>query len=172
MKRILIVGGAGFIGFPLAKRLISEGYDVKIFDDFSNPAKNYFNASLPIIQGDITNRDGITECVRDTESDIIIHLAAWHYIPSCTKDPIKTKEINVIGTKNILDAIKDFSRNTYFIFASSAAVYIPGKKAHAETSETGPLEIYGKTKVEAENLIKEYSDSWGIESFYKTRNFI
>ena len=57
MKTILIVGGAGFIGFTLVKRLISEGYDIKIFDNFSNPSKNYFDDSLSIIRGDITDKD-------------------------------------------------------------------------------------------------------------------
>lgn len=163
MKKVLIIGGAGFIGFPLTKRLISEEYDVKIFDNFSNQSKNYSDKSLSIIQGDITNESDVAKCVRDTQPNVIIHLAAWHYIPLCTKDPTTTQKINVIGTKNVLDAIKDISRKTHFIFASSAAVYAPKKKAHTETSEIGPLEAYGKTKVEAENITKKYASSYGIE---------
>lgn len=163
MKRVLIVGGAGFIGFPLAKKLISEGYNVKIFDNFSNPAKNWLHDFLSVIRGDITDRDNVIKCVKDTGPDIVIHLAALHYIPLCTKDPIMTQKINVVGTKNILDAIKDFSQKTHFVFASSATVYLPADKAHTEMSEIGPLEVYGRSKVEAENLIKEYSGSYGIE---------
>ncbi len=163
MKKVLIVGGAGFIGFPLTKRLISEKYDVKVFDNFSNQSKNYSNDSLSIIQGDITNRGDVIKCVRDTKPDIIIHLAAQHYIPFCIEDPITTKKINVTGTKNILDAIKEFSRKTHFIFTSSAAVYAPENKAHTETSEIGSLDVYGETKIEAENITKKYASSYGNE---------
>lgn len=163
MKKILIIGGAGFIGYPLTKKLISERYNVTIFDNLSNKSKNYSEDSLSIINGDITNKDEVTKCMQKILPDILIHLAACHYIPTCANDPIATQKINVYGTNNILDAIKDHSRKTHLIFTSSAAVYAPQPKAHKETSKTDPLEIYGKTKIEAENTIKKYASSYGIE---------
>ncbi len=163
MKNVLITGGAGFIGFTLAKKLISERYNVTTFDNFSNQSKNYSGDYLSTIQGDITNRDDVTNCVRTTKPDIIVHLAAQHYIPFCIENPITTKKINVTGTKNILEAIKEFSRKTYFIFTSSASVYAPKDKAHQETSEIGPLDVYGKSKVEAENITKTYANFYDIE---------
>jgi UDP-glucose 4-epimerase len=162
MKKILITGGAGFIGYPLTKQLSELGYDVSIFDNLSNTSSDFISYQN-LIGEDITEKENLNKAIENIKPDFLIHLAALHYIPDCMKDPIKTQSVNVTGTKNILDAIKTFSPKTRFIFTSSAAIYAPSEKALMETSDVGPVDIYGQTKLEAENLIKEYTINYDIE---------
>ncbi len=135
-KNILIVGGAGFIGSHLTERLVSSKYNVCVSDNLSNTSKNYNNKLCKQVYGDISNLKDISYCVKEFKPDILINLAAYHYIPNCIKDPKRTIRINVNGTKNSLEAIYKYSPNTKFILTSSAAVYKPSIKKHTEKSPT------------------------------------
>lgn len=161
MSSILVIGGAGFIGNSLTKRLCAEGFIVTVFDNLSNPSRE-FSREINLVQGDITEINDLRECIGNMKWDIVIHLAALHYIPECTKNPKKARQINITGTKNILECIKSLSPQTHIIFASSAAVYAPFPFACEETSEIAPVDIYGKTKIRGEDLLKEYSQSHGL----------
>lgn len=166
VKRVLIIGGAGFIGYPLAQKLSANKHSVIILDNLSNPSKDFSSESLsiPFVFDDISNSNGaLNECIYNFQPNVIIHLAAYHFIPSCNKYPKKTKAVNVIGTRHILNAIRDFSQNTRIIFASSAAVYTPSHRSHTENSSNFPTDIYGKTKKDVELLIRKYANAYGIE---------
>lgn len=85
------------------------------------------------------------------QPDVVVHLAAIHYIPYCNSHPVETFEVNVMGTRNLLK----FCTNVKFLFASSAAVYPPLNRPLVEHLH-GPIDIYGKTKLIGEDLVRLY----------------
>jgi UDP-glucose 4-epimerase len=157
MEKVLIFGGAGFIGSNLAEKLIKRGYQVFVYDNFSGGQITNLKllSSAQIIKGDILNYGGISNCIKKVQPNTIFHLAAIHYIPDCNKNPKKTYRVNVDGTRNILTAISALNRKPLFVFISSAAVYANSQNALKESDKTGPICIYGKTKLFGEKITKK-----------------
>ncbi len=157
--RILVTGGAGFIGKHLVKSLIEKGNVVTIFDNCSNAEKSsvfsLMNMGAKIIEGDITKLEDITNATK--EHDVVVHLAAKISVEESIKNPSETFHINVDGTRNILMACeKNHVRK--IIVASSAAVYgesLPEIKL-TENSKTNPISPYGESKVIMEHEIREF----------------
>ncbi len=161
--KILVTGGAGFIGRHLVRSLLENGDIVTIFDNFSNSSNNlpFVGTDVKIIKGDITKLSDITNAVRD--NDIVIHLAAKISVEESIKDPYKTFQINVNGTRNVLLACKK-NHVKKLIVASSAAVYgesVPETKL-TEESKMRPISPYGQSKVEMEQEIKEFASEHKI----------
>ena len=157
--RILVTGGAGFIGRHLVKSLIERGNLVTIFDDFSNAEKNsvsfLMNMGAKIIKGDITKLEDIINATN--EHDVVVHLAAKISVKESIKNPSETFHINVDGTRNVLIACEK-NHIKKLIVASSAAVYgegMPGLKL-TEESKMKPISPYGQSKVKMEQEIKEF----------------
>jgi UDP-glucose 4-epimerase len=157
--KILVTGGAGFIGKHLVKYLLKKNYTVTIFDNFSNSKKdsisNLIKLGAKVIEGDIKKIDDIQNA--SINQNIIIHLAAKISVPESIKNPIETFQNNVDGTKNMLIASK---RNNVkkIISASSAAVYgksDPNVKL-TEDSDMNPISPYGESKRKMELEIKEF----------------
>jgi len=165
MMRILVTGGAGFIGKYLVKYLIVNGNTVTVFDNFSNSSKksmlNLINIGVKIIEGDITKYDEISNAVKD--QDVVIHLAAKISVQESIRNPSETFQINVDGTKNVFVACEK-NHVKKIVVASSAAVYgegLPGIKL-TEESETKPISPYGESKVKMEQMIKEFVSKYDI----------
>jgi UDP-glucose 4-epimerase len=157
--RILVTGGAGFIGKHLVKFLIEKGYLVTIFDNFSNSEKNsvafHVNMGAKIIEGDITKFEDVINAING--HDIVIHLAAKISVEESIKNPSETFHINVDGTKNVLVACEK-THVKKLIVASSAAVYgesLPNVKL-TEDSKVDPISPYGESKVMMEHEISKF----------------
>lgn len=157
--RILVTGGAGFIGKHLVKSLIEKGNVVTIFDNFSNAEKSsvssIVNMGAKIIEGDITKLEDITNAIE--EHDVVVHLAAKISVEESIKNPAETFHINVDGTRNVLIACEK-NHVKKIIVASSAAVYgesSPEIKL-TEDSKTNPISPYGESKVMMEHEIREF----------------
>lgn len=175
--RIFITGGAGFIGSQLAYDLIRRGDEVAIYDGFFNfidPHESNYNFMLNwrlsrikdkarIIRGDTRVQKRVYRCIRDFEPDIIIHLAAIAIAQKSREFPDEATTINVQGTLNILEALRDIKKFKKFIFASSSFVYGHFIKAPAsEEHPTNPIDIYGGTKLAGEIFTKTYSQELGF----------
>ncbi|MFC7476234.1 NAD-dependent epimerase/dehydratase family protein [Dankookia sp. GCM10030260] len=151
--RILITGGNGYVGRTLTRTLGPE-YDVCIADilrygDWRFDAAE--RAALRLEQLDIRDVDRVATLMNEFRPDIVVHLAALHYIPECESDPGQAVSTNVLGTLNLLMACPEGSR---FVFASSGAVYRPQETPHQELeSPLGPDDIYGFTKLHGENYV-------------------
>jgi UDP-glucose 4-epimerase len=156
---VLVTGGAGFIGSALVAKLLENQNQVTIFDDFSNSSKEKISPLVgkgaKLVTGDITDYDTLERTLAG--HDTLVHLAAKIDVQESMLKPELYHKVNVDGTKNLLEAcIKKGVKN--IVAASSAAVYgIPKTLPIAEGSQVLPLSPYGKTKVEMENLLKEYS---------------
>lgn len=154
-KKILITGGAGYVGIPVLQLLLSKGYCVRVFDNLTwggNVLLPYFGESkFEFIQGDIRKKEELRPAVAGV--DVIIHLAAIVGFPACRKFPKLSREINVGGTKNLVDLTDG---KIPIIFASTGSTY--GKIIEqfcTETTPLNPLSHYGKQKALAEEIIKK-----------------
>ena len=152
MTKVLVTGGAGYIGAHVAAELLNEGYSVRIYDDFSNGLHKRVDGKFrDIVEGDILDREKLLQAMQGV--DAVIHLAAKKAVEESVKNPLKYYENNVGGTLNLLAAMSAKVVKT-IVFSSSAAVYSPNDKdAVEETDPTVPLSPYGATKLLSEELI-------------------
>jgi UDP-glucose 4-epimerase len=175
LDRLLITGGAGFIGTHLVKELSSR-YHLTVIDNLSNK-KSYSNAQIlkenhiSFFEENIMNKEKITEIIRNCRPDSCVHLAAKISVPQSILDPYSTLSVNITGTLNILEACR-LNSVTRFVFASSAAVY-----GHAKTLpipehiELKPISPYGASKVVAEEMINAYANLDLFDSIISLRFF-
>jgi UDP-glucose 4-epimerase len=152
VKKILVVGGAGYIGAHVAYLLQKNGYGVRIYDDFSNGLKSRIDGKFSdVVTGDVLDRQALISACEGI--DAVIHLAAKKAVGESVDNPLKYYENNVGGTLNLLAAmsLKGVKR---IVFSSTAAVYAPSDKLSiTEDDLTEPLSPYGQTKLLSEKLI-------------------
>ncbi|WP_255465295.1 NAD-dependent epimerase/dehydratase family protein [Nitrosopumilus sp. b3] len=163
--KILVTGGAGFIGKHLVKSLLEKDQLVTIFDNFSNSTKDsvshLIDIGAKVIEGDITKPLDILNAVKDQE--IVIHLAAKISVSESINNPTETFRVNVDGTNNVLIACEK-NNVKKLIVSSSAAVYgdsIQGVKL-TEESSMNPISPYGESKVKMEQKIKGFVSKHSI----------
>jgi len=157
--RILVTGGAGFIGKYLVKSLLEKGNIISILDNFSNSDKksisSFEDRGIKVFEGDITNFDDIVKATKD--QDLVIHLAAKISVEESIKNPSETFRINIDGTKNVLYSCEK-NNVKKLIVASSAAVYGEGNQnvKLTEQSKTNPISPYGESKIKMEEEITKF----------------
>jgi len=163
MSKILVTGGAGYIGAHVCDVLTNNGYQVRVFDDFSNGLKRRINGRFEgVFEGDITDRDALVKALDGIDG--VIHLAAKKAVEESVANPLKYYSNNVGGTLNLLAAMS--LRNVKkLVFSSSAAVYSPSDKpAIEEIDPTVPLSPYGATKLLSEHVISKVAQAEGISA--------
>jgi UDP-glucose 4-epimerase len=156
VKKILITGGAGYIGSHVAEILLKKNKEVFLIDNLSTGHRKLINKKAKFFKLDISNKKQIKEILYKYKIDSIIHLAANLIIGEGQKKPKKYYKNNVLGTKKLLDACKNCSVKN-FIFSSTAAIYKEGQYKVSENSIIKPKSIYGKTKIKAEKLIQSFA---------------
>ena len=156
-RRILVTGGAGFIGSHLTRMLLERNYHVRVLDNFTygvaglSAIRN--NPRLEIVTGDICNLRDVSRAMRDVEG--VIGLAAIVGDPACNLDPEETINLNYAATKILAEAA-DFYRVQRLVFASSCSVYGASLKEDDllnERSRLNPVSLYARTRVLSENII-------------------
>lgn len=160
-KRILVTGGAGFIGFHLCKKLTELGLDVTIYDNLSSGKMENVKdvPKAKFVKGDILD---LKKLCGMEKTDLIVHLAAQVVVPYSMENPTQDFETNARGTLNVLEkARKDRAR---LVFASSAAVY--GNPERLPTTEEygfHPFSCYGLSKVVGEEYCQMYMSQYGLD---------
>lgn len=153
MTKILVTGGAGFIGSNLVDALIEKNYGVSIIDDLSTGSLDNVNKKAKLYKIDISNKDALVGAMEEIDPEIIFHLAAQINVRASLENPERDKQVNVIGTLNLIDLAP---RLKHFIFSSTGgAIY--GENAPRptpETTEAKPVSPYGIHKLESENNLK------------------
>jgi UDP-glucose 4-epimerase len=154
MKNILVTGGAGYIGSHIVEQLVKKNF-LKIFivDDLSTGHKRLINKKATFIKANINKTQLIKKIILKNKTDTIIHLAAKTIVTESEKKPKLYYKANVLGTRSLLDAAKNSSVKN-FLFSSTAAVYGSKIRYVNEKSKTLPDSVYGKTKLQAEDLVK------------------
>tara|TARA_B100000029_G_scaffold15298_1_gene15696 strand:+ start:1861 stop:2778 length:918 start_codon:yes stop_codon:yes gene_type:complete len=150
---IFVTGGAGFIGSALTSSLIKNSNNVTIYDSLVNSsethAKKLQELGADFVHGDITNSEHLSNSLKDF--DICVHLAAQIDVTNSIKDPEHTRQVNVYGTKNMLNACQ--KNNVDVITASTAAVYHDSNQVLYEDSPLKPRSPYGESKLSMEKMI-------------------
>jgi UDP-glucose 4-epimerase len=157
MTKILVTGGAGFIGSATIAEFQKHGHDIYVIDDLSFGNREFL--TLPdtnFYKLDTLNRDGLNEAIEKIDPNWIIHLAAIHFIPYCNQHPFKSTNINIQGTINVLKAARSLKKLEKMFFASTAAVYPICEDAIPETQQTNPLDIYGLSELAGEHLMNKF----------------
>ena len=156
VKNILITGGAGYIGSHVTEILLKKYKKVFLLDNLSTGHRKLINKKAKFFKLDIHRKDKVKKIIIKNKIDSIIHLAANLIIGEGQRKPKKYYKNNVLGTKNLLEACKDTTVKN-FIFSSTAAIYKEGQYKVSEKSIIKPKSIYGKTKIKAENLIRNFT---------------
>jgi UDP-glucose 4-epimerase len=158
--KILVTGGAGFIGSNLCIKLLGEGHQIRVLDDLSNGSTAYLDLNqIDFIEGSILDVSLLGKVVRDV--DAVVHLAALGSVPRSIQDPRSSIEVNFTGTLNVLEALKN--RKTPMIFSSSSSLYGESKVLpRVETTAAEPRSPYAVSKLAAESLVSAYYHSYGI----------
>jgi UDP-glucose 4-epimerase len=154
--KILITGGAGYIGSHVVKALGKAGHDIVVFDNLST-GHDWAVLYGKLIKGDLDNRPAIDEALSSFKPDAVIHFAASIQVEESVREPLKYYRNNVINTLNLLDSMAA-NKIKYFIYSSTAAVYgIPETMPVKETTPLDPINPYGASKVMIEKVLKDFS---------------
>lgn len=159
-NRILITGGAGFIGSHLVEALASEN-NVVVLDDLSTGSSNRIPDEVTLIEGDICDPDTVARVIDDV--DIVFHEAAMVSVTESISAPERTHELNVTGTVRVLEAARTVDATV--VVASSAAVYgHPESVPVSEDVPTDPTSPYGLSKVIDEQYTRLYADLYDLDA--------
>jgi len=163
--KALVTGGGGFIGSHLVRRLLDDGYEVRVLDNFSTGRReNLFEIrdSIELIEGDIQSDERAHAAVRDCE--IVFHQAALPSVPRSIQDPLTSNAANVIGTLNMLLAARD-NEVRRVVFGSSSSIYGPSTKLPKhERMASAPISPYAVAKLAAEGYCRTFSEVYGLET--------
>lgn len=185
--KFVITGGCGFIGTNFASKLLEQGNDVIIIDDFSRPGslinkvflENHFSSSLSIINLDISKSSSqLIEAI--VGADCVFHLAAQVAVTTSVLDPLRDFEVNAFGTLNLLEIIRNHSPKTSILFSSTNKVYGEIKDTISEfptkyVSLSHPMGVdestqlsfhspYGCSKGAADQYVLDYSNIYGLKT--------
>jgi UDP-glucose 4-epimerase len=156
--KVLVTGGGGYVGRALCRRLLRE-HDLTVVDNLRFGPGRLDRPDLEglrLVELDLRDADALAQAVEEIAPEVVIHLAAIHYIPECEQDPELAFSTNVTGTVNLLSVCPPGCR---FVFISSAAVYQPSSAPHRETDPTvvQPVDLYGLTKLHGEGYTRYFA---------------
>jgi UDP-glucose 4-epimerase len=167
-SKVLVTGGAGFIGSHLVDALLSRGAKVIVYDNFDeyytrkeeNIRHNFGNPSFKLLRADVLDYEVLSSCMKGV--DVVFHLAAQPGVRYSMENPAKTSSVNVLGTLNVLRAAKEADVRRV-VYASSSSVY--GNPMYTPVDESHPLRpisIYGASKVAAELYCRVFHEQLGL----------
>ena len=159
--KILVTGGAGFIGSHLVKALNKQGHDVIVLDDLSSGSKDNIPEVVEFIQGDVRQADQLN---LPKKIDVVFHLAAQIDVPRSVKDPQFDAQVNVLGTVAILEYARKAGAKKFVYASTGGAIYgtadiIPT----TESAEVGSSSPYGISKSSAEQYVRLYSRLFDLD---------
>jgi UDP-glucose 4-epimerase len=163
--KVLVTGGAGFIGSHVAERLLQAGHAVRVLDNFSSGRRENilgFADELEVVEGDIQSYERAHTAVQGC--DVVIHEAALPSVPRSIQDPLTSNASNVIGTLNVLLAARD-SGVRRVVYASSSSVYGAGKTLpKSEDLAVMPISPYAVAKLAGEGYCRSFWEVYGLET--------
>ena len=160
--KILVTGGAGYIGSVLVNKLIEQGHEVNVIDDLSNGFRENIDRRAKFTEGSILDKGNLNQALEGVE--VVYHLAAKIRVEEGEAKPELYKKVNIEGTLDLIKACVD-KKIAKFIFASTAAVYgDPEEFPVNENSKTNPVNVYGATKLEIDKYLEANAKNMGIST--------
>ncbi len=167
--KILVTGGAGYIGSHTVKELIKEGFEVVVLDNFSSGKKELLVGG-ELFEGDLMQKESIKKALGSKDIEAVLHFASLIQVGESYADPRKYYTHNLISSLNLLDVMLEAGVK-YFVFSSSAAVYgEPLQNPIPESHPLNPFNPYGQTKYFVEKIIQDYERAYGLK-FISLRYF-
>src|SRR3954466_1406685 len=159
--RVLVTGGAGYVGSHAAKQLTKSGHEVVIVDNLAEGHRAAVG-KLPFIQADLLDRERIVTAMKEHKIEAVMHFAAFAYVGVSVKDPAIYYQNNIVGSLALLDAMRSAGVNR-IVFSSSCATYgIPVRVPITEDHPQNPISPYGYTKLVIEHALADYSHAYGM----------
>jgi UDP-glucose 4-epimerase len=162
--RVLVTGGAGYIGSITVERLTDRGHDVVVLDNLWRGHSEAVPTDVPLIQCDLRNAAETAQAVEAVAPDAVLHFAAATLVSESVEQPTLYFGVNVAGTQNLLEAMvgHDVGR---FVFSSTAAVYgMPTVLPVTEEAPTTPISPYGRSKLMVEQMLEWFDAAYGLHS--------
>lgn len=163
MDKIVVFGGAGYIGSHTCKCLAEQGFQPIVFDNLSEGHRHFVKWG-PLVEADIMDSDRVTEVLRDIQPTAIIHFAAHAYVGESIINPAKYYTNNVTGSLNVIQAAHQ-AGDIPIIFSSTCATYgLADRRLISEEVEQKPINPYGRSKLMVEHILRDYSNAFGLDS--------
>lgn len=160
---ILVVGGAGYIGSHMVKRLVEQNRDVVVVDNLSTGHRGAVDKGVKFYEGDIRDHAFLKEVFDQEAIDTVVHFAAFSIVPESMEKPLKYFDNNTAGMVALLEEMRDHDVKR-IIFSSTAATYgVPEKSPIEETDRQAPINPYGESKLMMEKIIKWADQAYGIK---------
>lgn len=161
--KILVTGGAGFIGSNVADKLIEKGHRVVIIDDFSSGLRENVNSKAIFYQEDLSNHEKIRDIFVKEQPEIIYHFAAQINVRKSVENPVEDARINIINALSLLELAVKF-KIKHFIFSSTGgAIYGEAEIPTSEEAKEFPLSPYGCAKLSIEKYLNFYNKVYGLK---------
>jgi UDP-glucose 4-epimerase len=164
--KTLVVGGAGYIGSHMLLALQDAGQDPNDILVFDNLSRGHADAcrTVPLFKGDLRSPNDLQQCFSSFRPDVVMHFGALAYVGESVQEPLLYYQNNVVGSLNLLAAMRDHSVNK-LVFSSTCATYgepqeVPIPEAHPQN----PINPYGRTKLMIEQALKDYAPAYGLHS--------
>ncbi|MDD1387304.1 UDP-glucose 4-epimerase GalE [Pediococcus pentosaceus] len=160
---ILVVGGAGYIGSHMVKRLVEQNRDVVVVDNLSTGHRGAVDKGVKFYEGDIRDHAFLKEVFDQEAIDTVVHFAAFSIVPESMEKPLKYFDNNTAGMVALLEEMRDHDVKR-IIFSSTAATYgVPEKSPIEENDRQAPINPYGESKLMMEKIIKWTDQAYGIK---------
>lgn len=164
--KVLVTGGAGYIGSVTTELLLDSGHEAVVFDNLERGHREAVDSRARLIEGDLRNRDAILRAMADVKPDAVVHFAAYALVPESMKDPGMYYHNNVTGGVNLIEAMLR-SNVGAIVFSSTCATY--GQPATVPITEDLPQQPenpYGDSKLAFEKALRWYHELKGIKTVY------
>jgi UDP-glucose 4-epimerase len=160
--RVLVTGGAGYIGSVVTEELLSDGHEVVVFDNLYKGHRGAVVEGAEFAEGDLANGASVRSALKWQATEAVIHMAADSLVGESVTDPAKYYRNNVVAGLTLLDAMRDCNV-ARLVFSSTAAVYgEPEKQPVEETDALQPTNPYGETKLAFERALRWYEGAYGL----------
>jgi UDP-glucose 4-epimerase len=160
--RVLVTGGAGYIGSVVTEELLRDGHEAKVYDNLSKGHQGSVDARAEFIQADLMDKERLTRALHEGRIEAVIHMAASSLVGESVTEPAKYYRNNIVAGLNLLDAMRETGVRR-IVFSSTAAVYgEPAKQPVEETDPTNPTNTYGETKLSFERALHWYEQAYSI----------
>ncbi len=161
---VLVIGGAGYIGSHCVRQLIETGHNPVVLDNLVYGHKGALKEGVKFYQGNLEDKKFVGEILDNEKIDIVMHFAAYINVGESVTDPLKYYNNNVSGVVNLLETM--IAHNVKkFVFSSTCATFgIPEKLPLVEDMPQSPINPYGQTKLDVENMLKNCAKAYGLNS--------
>lgn len=164
MARILVTGGAGYIGTHTVRALAGAGHQVSVLDDLSAGHRELLDPAIDVHQADLADPDATAEAVASSAPNAVVHFAGAIEAGLSGSDPARFYRTNLVGSFHLAEALRHRGAPPV-VYSSSAAVYgQPDQVPIPESAPTRPSNVYGRTKLDTEGLFAAYTAAYGLRA--------